>query len=95
MIQSRNEIEEQQCADEITAGENRNFPCRILWMPADEEAVKKFSLRLVKSQMHLAECAGKDEHQGQPQEDDGQPQRRKNLDEPLKEHWNTLPFSRN
>jgi hypothetical protein len=41
--------------------------------------------------MHLAERAGKDEHQGQYQKDNGQPQRREKFDEPIKEHWNTSP----
>jgi hypothetical protein len=40
--------------------------------------------------MHLGERAGEHQRHGQREEDNGQPQRRKNFDEPTKEHGDVL-----
>ena len=74
----RQQIDEQDGAEEIAAGENGDLQSDPVRLPVDEKAAEKFVLRLEKSQMHLRQRAPKHQHAAEHQTGHRQLERREN-----------------
>ena len=86
----RDQIDEQDCADEMSAGKNRNLETATFRRPPDEQTLEIALLRFVNAEMHLRDCAGEDEDHGRGQTNDRQLQRRDKIDN-LAQHYSLKP----
>ena len=67
-----NEIDQEQAADQITAGKNRHLPRSAFWSPIYQKAAEKLILRFEQSEIDLRERAPEDQDQAQEKASDGQ-----------------------
>src|SRR3954468_18964516 len=67
-----NKVDQKYCANEMAAGEDRNFPAWIIRRPPNEKALEIALLRLVNSEVNLGDCAGENQNHGCSQTPDGQ-----------------------
>ena len=74
------QIDQQDRADEMSAGKNRNLETAAFRRPPDKQALKVTLLRFVNTEMNLRERAGEDEHHRRGEADDRQLQRRDKID---------------
>ena len=74
------QIDEQDCADEMPAGKNGKLETATFRRPPDEQTLEVALLRFVNPEMNLRECAGEDERHARGQTDDRQLQRRDKID---------------
>jgi hypothetical protein len=87
----REQIDYEERADKIAAGEDeRNFPAEQI-KAQDNPLIEIMRLDIVKALIHLRECADKDQHNSEGQQDDREPERREKFNQPAKGHRGILP----
>jgi len=67
----RHQVNQEQAADQITAGKNRDFPGSALWSPINEAAAEKFILRFEQPKIDLRKRALENEDQTEEKAGDG------------------------
>ena len=84
---SGDQIDEQDAADQMTAGKNRDAESASFRRPPDKQALEIALLRFVNPEMHLGERPGEDQRHRRGQTGDRQLQRGKEINESV-QHLN-------